>query len=622
MEGSDRGVLTPSASSTSRTVNMSRPGSASNKSKKSNEAARNIKSRGSNGFGASPNKTLGSSPSPALVPLRRSPKGFRSKSGVSGISPQIHVKSRNSSLESQIDVKSRKKPRVSIPTLSMDKKKDDYATSTGSRLSLVQKMREKRKMSAMSGKGNRISPRNDDGVEDESKSPTPIPSTQQTQQSESSVWCVDMTPSAFEDTAPSRMQFMREEFYGSSSPRRLNDTPPPDSPSEGLPSQARRLATPPRCIPLTETQLKKLGTPEPDSESSSISRRPQTPMDHTNNVSPGGAPSQGLLPPSQKRVIDMSGDSDDENEKEDEKKKKKKKKQGPKPKKQDGVAAAAASRRSSSSSSSNAANAKQKGRAASRSNASSATSSQNATTESKEKTKTMEKLKIMRTGFTKKNGGADDNFPKELERRAVCLGATFVTYKDRGINLCIVGTLGADIDTFPLLMAVARRIPLVSVKYMHESLKAGKWLDFKNYIINNNYRNTFGCAIPKGKDNLVLENCKVFILGTKEEKNRVKPLVEACGGEVLARIPASRPSNLLFLGEKHNMDEAREKKIDMKNLYAMSSLHEAVFVNNSDRICSVAPSPQRAEEASAAVAGEKTKKKGRGAPGRKNLAKG
>eukprot|EP01084_Bolivina_argentea_P279797 478386_1 len=101
--------------------------------------------------------------------------------------------------------------------------------------------------------------------------------------------------------------------------------------------------------------------------------------------------------------------------------------------------------------------------------------------------------------------------------------------------------------TFKVLIAILKNIPIVKVKFLEDSYKKQRILDFHQYLCS--YRKTWRKSLFKGY-NVMFSQTKI--------SNKLKALIRIGGGEILALDETSSKKRILICSSDTTYDEAQQ----------------------------------------------------------------
>merc|ERR1719193_577303 len=179
------------------------------------------------------------------------------------------------------------------------------------------------------------------------------------------------------------------------------------------------------------------------------------------------------------------------------------------------------------------------------------------------------------------------DFTKQVKKSAKALGAKFELYSNKNISLCVAGPLDRRKLEFELLVAIARRIPIVSIEYLTACSNANEWLDKDPFLINDQYRSAFDCDIPLQGRPPLLEKTPTYVIGAQNDT--IKPLLEACGAIPCLRYSQSQADKMLVFGSMGDLDKADSLGIPRNNLLDANSLCEAIVFDDKNKLKPLLP---------------------------------
>jgi len=183
--------------------------------------------------------------------------------------------------------------------------------------------------------------------------------------------------------------------------------------------------------------------------------------------------------------------------------------------------------------------------------------------------------------------GDPRDFTKQVKKSAKALGAKFELYSNKNISLCVAGPLDRRKLEFELLVAIARRIPIVSIEYLTACSNANEWLDKDPFLINDQYRSAFDCDIPLQGRPPLLEKTPTYVIGAQNDT--IKPLLEACGAIPCLWYSQSQADKMLVFGSMSDLDKADSLGIPRNNLLDANSLCEAIVFDDKNKLKPLLP---------------------------------
>ncbi|XP_043682592.1 FHA domain-containing protein PS1 [Vespula pensylvanica] len=161
------------------------------------------------------------------------------------------------------------------------------------------------------------------------------------------------------------------------------------------------------------------------------------------------------------------------------------------------------------------------------------------------------KEKILFTGIT------DDEYAKVLK----VLGATKVEDPSK----CTILVTDKIRRTIKFLCALANAVPIVSINWLHESKKAGRFLDWENYMLKDpameaKYGFRLRKSLDKARERKLLDGYVVLLTPNiiSPPISELRTMIASCGGKALLRPSAKLSEKTIIISHQDDLDNARK----------------------------------------------------------------
>ncbi|XP_035737369.1 uncharacterized protein LOC118448339 isoform X2 [Vespa mandarinia] len=161
------------------------------------------------------------------------------------------------------------------------------------------------------------------------------------------------------------------------------------------------------------------------------------------------------------------------------------------------------------------------------------------------------KEKILFTGI------ADDEYAKVLK----ILGGTKVEDPSK----CTVLVTDKIRRTIKFLCALANAVPIVSVNWLHESKRAGRFLDWENYMLKDpameaKYGFRLRKSLDKARERKLLDGYVVLLTPNilSPPISELRTMIASCGGKALLRPSSRLTEKTIIISHQDDLDNARK----------------------------------------------------------------
>ncbi|XP_046836268.1 myb-like protein X isoform X2 [Vespa crabro] len=161
------------------------------------------------------------------------------------------------------------------------------------------------------------------------------------------------------------------------------------------------------------------------------------------------------------------------------------------------------------------------------------------------------KEKILFTGI------ADDEYAKVLK----ILGGTKVEDPSK----CTVLVTDKIRRTIKFLCALANAVPIVSVNWLHESKRAGHFLDWENYMLKDpameaKYGFRLRKSLDKARERKLLDGYVVLLTPNilSPPISELRTMITSCGGKALLRPSSRLTEKTIIISHQDDLDNARK----------------------------------------------------------------
>ncbi|KAL2731084.1 FHA domain-containing protein PS1 [Vespula squamosa] len=161
------------------------------------------------------------------------------------------------------------------------------------------------------------------------------------------------------------------------------------------------------------------------------------------------------------------------------------------------------------------------------------------------------KEKILFTGIT------DDEYAKALK----VLGGTKVEDPSK----CTVLVTDKIRRTIKFLCALANAVPIVSINWLHESKKAGRFLDWDNYMLKDpameaKYGFRLRKSLDKARERKLLDGYVVLLTPNivSPPISELRTMIASCGGKALLRPSSKLSEKTVIISHQDDLDNARK----------------------------------------------------------------
>ncbi|KAL2748363.1 FHA domain-containing protein PS1 [Vespula maculifrons] len=161
------------------------------------------------------------------------------------------------------------------------------------------------------------------------------------------------------------------------------------------------------------------------------------------------------------------------------------------------------------------------------------------------------KEKILFTGIT------DDEYAKVLK----VLGGTKVEDPAK----CTILVTDKIRRTIKFLCALAYAVPIVSINWLHESKRAGRFLDWENYMLKDpameaKYGFRLRKSLDKARERKLLDGYVVLLTPNiiSPPISELRTMIASCGGKALLRPSAKLSEKTIIISHQDDLDNARK----------------------------------------------------------------
>ncbi|XP_047365474.1 uncharacterized protein LOC124955297 isoform X2 [Vespa velutina] len=161
------------------------------------------------------------------------------------------------------------------------------------------------------------------------------------------------------------------------------------------------------------------------------------------------------------------------------------------------------------------------------------------------------KEKILFTGI------ADDEYAKVLK----LLGGTKVEDPSK----CTVLVTDKIRRTIKFLCALANAVPIVSVNWLHESKRAGRFLDWENYMLKDpameaKYGFRLRKSLDKARERKLLDGYVILLTPNilSPPISELRTMITSCGGKALLRPSSRLTEKTIIISHQDDLDNARK----------------------------------------------------------------